>query len=275
MPHTYMRTWPGSIGTKCSVGRSACCGCEASCSGGLLRTSGRVAHRGEKGFRHRVRTLQSIQYSGPPERRMQRSRHRRRALVSQRCNPGSSLTGLLAVQRCFGAAARGAAADELARGHATASRRPDRRGAASAPSARWPRKPKDAQMRFLKSVILADIGRTRRGAGAPRSSWCRTIPSCAEPHNNLAALYAAAGDYGKARAELEETIRLNPDYAPAHENLGDVLGAAGRPVVRAGAPARAVEHDLAAQARPGPPADAPSSAPRPAPATRARGGVAR
>ncbi len=30
------------------------------------------------------------------------------------------------------------------------------------------------------------------------------------------------GDYGKSRAELEETIRLNPGYAPAHENLGDV-----------------------------------------------------
>jgi tetratricopeptide (TPR) repeat protein len=47
-------------------------------------------------------------------------------------------------------------------------------------------------------------------------------PELAEPHNNLAAIYAAAGDYGKSRAELEETIRLNPAFAPAHENLGDV-----------------------------------------------------
>ena len=38
----------------------------------------------------------------------------------------------------------------------------------------------------------------------------------------FAALHAAAGDYAKARAELEEAIRLNPGYAPAHENLGDV-----------------------------------------------------
>ena len=35
-------------------------------------------------------------------------------------------------------------------------------------------------------------------------------------------LATSAGDYGKSRAELEETIRLNPGYAPAHENLGDV-----------------------------------------------------
>jgi len=50
-------------------------------------------------------------------------------------------------------------------------------------------------------------------------------PELAEPHNNLAAIYAAAGEYGKSRAELEETIRLNPSYAPAHENLGDVEAA--------------------------------------------------
>ena len=35
-------------------------------------------------------------------------------------------------------------------------------------------------------------------------------------------LHAAAGDYAKARAELEESLRLNPNYATAHENLGDV-----------------------------------------------------
>jgi tetratricopeptide (TPR) repeat protein len=47
-------------------------------------------------------------------------------------------------------------------------------------------------------------------------------PELAEPHNNLAAIHAAAGEYGKARAELEEALRLNPLYTPAHENLGDV-----------------------------------------------------
>ena len=43
---------------------------DAKChaAGSLLRTSRRLAHRREKGCRHRVRTLQSIQYSGPPER---------------------------------------------------------------------------------------------------------------------------------------------------------------------------------------------------------------
>jgi Flp pilus assembly protein TadD len=81
--------------------------------------------------------------------------------------------------------------------------------------------PKDAQMRFLKSVILADTGRTSE-AQALLQQIAQDYPELAEPHNNLAALYAGAGDYGKARAELEEAIRLNPGYAPAHENLGDV-----------------------------------------------------
>jgi tetratricopeptide (TPR) repeat protein len=47
-------------------------------------------------------------------------------------------------------------------------------------------------------------------------------PELAESHNNLAALHAAAGDYDKARAALEQALRANPNYATAHENLGDV-----------------------------------------------------
>jgi tetratricopeptide (TPR) repeat protein len=50
-------------------------------------------------------------------------------------------------------------------------------------------------------------------------------PDLAEPYNNLAALYAAAGDYAKARATLEQALRMNPGYATAHENLGDVYAA--------------------------------------------------
>ena len=81
--------------------------------------------------------------------------------------------------------------------------------------------PKDAQMRFLKSVVLADTGRSA-DAVVLLTQLAQEYPELAEPHNNLAALHAAAGDYGNARAELEEAIRLSPGYAPAHENLGDV-----------------------------------------------------
>jgi Flp pilus assembly protein TadD len=83
-------------------------------------------------------------------------------------------------------------------------------------------KPKDAQMRFLKAVVLADIGK-RADAIALLQQLVQDFPELPEPHNNLAALYAADGDYGKARAELEESLRLNPNYATAHENLGDIF----------------------------------------------------
>jgi Flp pilus assembly protein TadD len=118
------------------------------------------------------------------------------------------------------AAAWGAAAEDLAevtRLHhagqtAAALERADRVLAAN---------PKDAQMRFLKSVVLADTGRSGE-AQAILQQLAQDYPELAEPHNNLAAIYAAKGEYANARAELEETIRLNPNYAPAHENLGDV-----------------------------------------------------
>ena len=82
-------------------------------------------------------------------------------------------------------------------------------------------KPKDAQMRFLKSVVLADSGRPGEAA-VMLQQLAQEYPELPEPHNNLAALHAAAGDYGKARTELEESLRLNPGYATAQENLGDV-----------------------------------------------------
>ena len=81
--------------------------------------------------------------------------------------------------------------------------------------------PKDAQMRFLKSVLLADSGRPAE-AQEILQQIVQEYPELAEPHNNLAAIHAANGEYAKSRAELEEAIRLNPGFAPAHENLGDV-----------------------------------------------------
>ncbi|HEY2560345.1 MAG TPA: tetratricopeptide repeat protein [Caldimonas sp.] len=81
--------------------------------------------------------------------------------------------------------------------------------------------PKDAQVRFLKSVLLADSGRSAE-ARVILEQLVQDYPELAEPHNNLAAIDATNGEYGKARAELEEAIRLNPSYAPAHENLGDI-----------------------------------------------------
>ena len=84
--------------------------------------------------------------------------------------------------------------------------------------------PKDPQMRFVKGVMLADAKRNGE-AIALFQQLTEDYPDLAEPYNNLAALYAAGGDYAKARATLEQALRTNPAYAVAHENLGDIYAA--------------------------------------------------
>ena len=79
-------------------------------------------------------------------------------------------------------------------------------------------------MRFLKGVMLSD-SKLDTQAIAQFQKLTEDYPDLAEPYNNLAALYAAAGDYAKARATLEQALRTNPGYATAHENLGDVHAA--------------------------------------------------
>ncbi len=82
-------------------------------------------------------------------------------------------------------------------------------------------KPRDAQMRFFKGLILTEQGKTP-DAIAVFQRLTEDYPELPEPYNNLAVLYAAQGDYEKARASLEMAIRTHPSYATAHENLGDV-----------------------------------------------------
>lgn len=82
-------------------------------------------------------------------------------------------------------------------------------------------KPSDPQMRFLKGVILRNLGKTAE-ALAVFTKLTEDYPELPEPYNNLAVLHAAQGQFDKARAALEMAIRTNPSYATAHENLGDV-----------------------------------------------------
>lgn len=81
--------------------------------------------------------------------------------------------------------------------------------------------PRDAQMRFLKGVILTEQNKTA-DAIAVFTRLTEDFPALPEPYNNLAVLYAAAGQYDKARGALDAAIRTNPTYATAYENLGDV-----------------------------------------------------
>ena len=82
-------------------------------------------------------------------------------------------------------------------------------------------KPRDPQMRFLRGVILTEQGKPADATSA-FVALTQEFPELPEPYNNLAALYAAQSQFGKARDALETAIKLNPSYATAHENLGDV-----------------------------------------------------
>jgi tetratricopeptide (TPR) repeat protein len=83
------------------------------------------------------------------------------------------------------------------------------------------RHPEDAQMRFMLGLILS--GQNKSGeAIAVFGKLAEDHPELPEPHNNLAVLLNASGQYDKARAALEKALRANPDYAIARENLGDV-----------------------------------------------------
>jgi tetratricopeptide (TPR) repeat protein len=82
-------------------------------------------------------------------------------------------------------------------------------------------KPRDPQLRFQKGVMLAETQRRAEAAGL-FNQLIVDYPEMPEPYNNLAVIYAAQGDYDKARASLEAAVRANPNYAVAHQNLGDV-----------------------------------------------------
>jgi Flp pilus assembly protein TadD len=82
-------------------------------------------------------------------------------------------------------------------------------------------RPRDAQGPFMKGVILSEMGRPQ-DAIKVFTELTEAFPELPEPYNNLAVLYARQKQYDKAQTALEMAIRTHPDYAIAHENLGDV-----------------------------------------------------
>jgi len=80
---------------------------------------------------------------------------------------------------------------------------------------------KNPQARFLKGVVQMDRGESD-AAVATFQGLNEDYPELPEPYNNLAVIWAQRGEYEKARKALEVALVTRPDYAVAHENLGDV-----------------------------------------------------
>ncbi len=99
-----------------------------------------------------------------------------------------------------------------------AGRMPDALARADAQLAK---NPKDAQLRFVRGVILTELKRPAE-ARAVFQRLTEEFPELPEPYNNLAVLYAGEGKLDAARAALESALAAAPNYGTAYENLGDV-----------------------------------------------------
>ena len=81
--------------------------------------------------------------------------------------------------------------------------------------------PNDPQMRFIRAGALQTAGRADEAESA-LTQLTHDYPELAEPWNNLAVLYAAREQLDDARDALQAALRINPGYATALENLGDI-----------------------------------------------------
>lgn len=81
--------------------------------------------------------------------------------------------------------------------------------------------PTDPRARFLRGVILTEQQKPDEAIAVFRA-LNEDMPELPEPYNNLAVLYAQKGRYDEAKRVLETALIAHPDYALAHENLGDI-----------------------------------------------------
>ncbi|WP_343585841.1 tetratricopeptide repeat protein, partial [Herbaspirillum sp.] len=151
----------------------------------------------------------------PPESQEQTSIHGLRGLINRTAHKTALLSGLVAA--LFAAPAHANEMSDINK----LMRSGQYAEALTKTDAVLAKHPRDAQMRFTKGLILAEQNRSAE-AIAVFSKLTEDFPDLPEPYNNLAVLYAANGQYDKARASLDMAMRTNPTYATALENLGDV-----------------------------------------------------
>ena len=81
--------------------------------------------------------------------------------------------------------------------------------------------PRDAQVRFMRGVILTEQGKIVEATVA-FETLIQEFPELPEPYNNLAVIHAAQGRYESAYRLLQESLIAQPNYVTAYENLGDL-----------------------------------------------------
>lgn len=81
--------------------------------------------------------------------------------------------------------------------------------------------PRDAQLRFLRGVVLMDLMRDTE-ALAVFTLLSQEHPDLPDPYNNIGLLHARAGRTEAALAALQEALRCDPSHRTARANLGQV-----------------------------------------------------
>jgi predicted Zn-dependent protease len=79
----------------------------------------------------------------------------------------------------------------------------------------------DVQLMFMQARLFTEMNRLSEAEAIYQRMTMR-FPELPEPWNNLAALYVRRGELDQARRALEQAIMINPKYAVAQANLGDV-----------------------------------------------------
>lgn len=82
--------------------------------------------------------------------------------------------------------------------------------------------PRDPQMRFWRARLLEQLQQADE-ALETYLALAQDYPELPEVQNNLGVMLAAKGRVDEARAAFEHALRNNPNYATAHENLGDIF----------------------------------------------------
>ena len=99
--------------------------------------------------------------------------------------------------------------------------RGDLTGALQQATAASAAKPADAQLRFLRALVLMDLARDTEALGL-FESLSQDYPELPEPLNNIALLQARGGRLDAALQTLQIALRADPTHKAARANLGQV-----------------------------------------------------
>jgi tetratricopeptide (TPR) repeat protein len=81
--------------------------------------------------------------------------------------------------------------------------------------------PRDAQLRFLRGVVLMDLARDAEALDV-FTLLTQEHPDLPDPYNNIALLQARAGRPEAALAALQQALRCDPSHRTAQANLGQM-----------------------------------------------------